>query len=119
MTKFYLLCFVIFVIAFPKLFLILSAIMTYIMYNLLFWGTMDTTKWRSIAIRIQTHTLLKGLADDKFRTVDQQIAKLVDDHLSYRSKKEHIKKEDLMKRLLKEGNWYSDKPVKKSKGSSG
>ena len=46
---------------------------------------MDTTKWRSIAIRIQTHTLLKGLADDKFRTVDQQIAKLVDDHLSYRS----------------------------------
>ncbi len=36
MTKFYLLCFVIFVIAFPKLFLILSAIMTYIMYNLLF-----------------------------------------------------------------------------------
>ena len=104
----------------PKLVAILIALfLSGVYYLILQRGTMDTTKWRSIAIRIQTHTLLKGLADDKFRTVDQQIAKLVDDHLSYRSKKEHIKKEDLMKRLLKEGNWYSDKPVKKSRGSSG
>ncbi len=65
---------------------------------------MDTTKWRSIAIRINTFKLLKGLANDKFRTPDQQIAKLVDDSISYRAKKEHVKKEDLLKNILKKSD---------------
>jgi hypothetical protein len=65
---------------------------------------MDTTKWRSIAIRINTFKLLKGLANDKFRTPDQQIAKLVDDSISYRAKKEHVKKDDLLKNILKKSD---------------
>jgi hypothetical protein len=65
---------------------------------------MDTTKWRSIAIRVNTFRLLKGLANDKFRTPDQQIAKLVDDSISYRAKKEHIKKDDLIDKILQKSD---------------
>jgi len=65
---------------------------------------MDTTKWRSIAIRVNTFRLLKGLANDKFRTPDQQIAKLVDDSISYRAKKEHVKKEDLIDKILQKSD---------------
>ena len=62
---------------------------------------MDTTKWRSIAIRVETHKLLRALAEDSYRTPEQQIAKLLDNHIAYKAQKERIKKDDLLADLLK------------------
>ena len=86
----------------PKLVAILIALfLSGVYYLILQRGTMDTTKWRSIAIRVETHKLLRALAEDSFRTPEQQIAKLLDNHIAYKAQKERIKKDDLLADLLK------------------
>ena len=86
----------------PKLVAILIALfLSGVYYLILQRGTMDTTKWRSIAIRVETHKLLRALAEDSFRTPEQQIAKLLDNHIAYKAQKERIKKYDLLADLLK------------------
>jgi hypothetical protein len=62
---------------------------------------MDTTKWRTVAIRIDSYKLLKGLCDKTHRNPANMISKLIDSHLTYLSKKEQIKLEDLKDQLSK------------------
>ena len=61
---------------------------------------MDTTKWRTVAIRVEDFQLLKGLCEKKYRNPAAMIGKLVNDYITYLSKKEQIKIEKLKKQLM-------------------
>jgi hypothetical protein len=61
---------------------------------------MDTTKWRTVAIRIEDFKLLKGLCEKKYRNPAAMIGKLVNDYIVFLSKKEQIKLEKLKKNLM-------------------
>ena len=62
---------------------------------------MDTTKWRTVAIRIESFKLLKGLCDITHRNPSNMIAKIIEAYLINMSKKEQTKLGDLKEQLLK------------------
>ena len=51
---------------------------------------MDTTKWRTVAIRIEDFHLLKGLCEKTYRNPAAMIGKLVNEYIILQSKKEQI-----------------------------
>tara|TARA_Y100000114_G_scaffold82640_1_gene76302 strand:+ start:188 stop:508 length:321 start_codon:yes stop_codon:yes gene_type:complete len=61
---------------------------------------MDTTKWRTVAIRIESFKLLKGLCDITHRNPSNMIAKIIEAYLINMSKKEQTKLGDLKEQLL-------------------
>ena len=61
---------------------------------------MDTTKWRTVAIRIESFKLLKGLCDTTHRNPSNMIAKIIEAYLINMSKKEQTKLSDLKKNLI-------------------
>tara|TARA_R100001015_G_C4614268_1_gene170085 strand:+ start:327 stop:524 length:198 start_codon:yes stop_codon:yes gene_type:complete len=61
---------------------------------------MDTTKWRTVAIRVNDYKILKGLCEKKYRNPASMIGKLVNDYIIYLSKKEQIKLDKLKKQLM-------------------
>jgi|TARA_E500000318_G_scaffold4048_1_gene4305 hypothetical protein len=50
-------------------------------------GTMDISKWKSVAVKKETHTLLQGLCNEKERNPARMISKLVKDYMEYQAKK--------------------------------
>jgi hypothetical protein len=65
---------------------------------------MDTTKWRTVAIRIDSYKLLKGMCEKTNRNPSNMINELLDLSLTQMSKKEQRKKQDIIKDLLKSQN---------------
>ena len=61
---------------------------------------MDTTKWRTVAIRIESFKLLKGLCDITHRNPSNMIAKIIEAYLINMSKKEQTKLGTLKEQLL-------------------
>ena len=60
---------------------------------------MDTTKWKSIAVRIEDYKLLRGLCKSKFRAPAGMISKLVHEYIEYQAKKNKVKVENYKKRI--------------------
>ena len=65
---------------------------------------MDTSKWKSIAVRLGDYKLLKGICKNKFRAPGAMISKLIDNHISYEAKKLKITPEAYKKKLLNGGS---------------
>ena len=65
---------------------------------------MDTTKQRTVAIRIDSYKLLKGMCEKTNRNPSNMINELLDLSLTQMSKKEQRKKQDIIKDLLKSQN---------------
>ena len=65
---------------------------------------MDTSKWRTVAIRIDSYKLLKGMCEKTNRNPSNMINELLDLSLTQMSKKEQRKKQDIIKDLLKSQN---------------
>ena len=61
----------------------------------------DTTKWRTVAIRIDSYKLLKGMCEKTNRNPSNMINELLDFTLTHMSKKEQRKKQDIINELLK------------------
>ena len=62
---------------------------------------MDTTKWKSIAVRLGDYKLLKGMCEKTNRNPSNMINELLDFTLTHMSKKEQRKKQDIINELLK------------------
>lgn len=61
---------------------------------------MDITKWKSVAVAKETHTLLKGLCNEKERNPARMISKLVKDYIEYQAKKKGVSMEKYKSNLL-------------------
>lgn len=70
---------------------------------------MDTTKWKTVAIRVEDFHLIKGLCEKTYRNPAAMIGKLVNEYIILQSKKERIKLEKLKSHLI-----YSSKNRKVS-----
>jgi hypothetical protein len=64
---------------------------------------MDTNKWKSIAVRIEDYTLLKGICKEKFRAPGAMISKLIDNHINYEAKKNKVTPEVMKKKFMNGG----------------
>jgi hypothetical protein len=61
---------------------------------------MDTTKWTSVAIRKEKHSILKAICGKKYRAPAAMIEKFIDDYCDYQAKKQKLSKEEYVKGLL-------------------
>jgi hypothetical protein len=61
---------------------------------------MDVNKWKSVAVRKETHTLLTALCTETERNPARMISKLVNDYVMYQAEKKKMSKEAYMKKLL-------------------
>lgn len=61
---------------------------------------MDVNKWKSVAVRKETHTLLTALCNETERNPARMISKLVNDYVTYQAEKKKMSKETYMKKLL-------------------
>ena len=61
---------------------------------------MDTSKWKSVAVKINDYKLLKALCHKRFRSPNSMITKLVNDYCEYKAKKLGISVNEYKKRLL-------------------
>jgi len=64
---------------------------------------MDINKWKSVAVKKETHTLLTALCTIKERNPARMISKLVNDYVGYQAKKHKKSIEAYKKELLKKG----------------
>lgn len=64
---------------------------------------MDITKWKSVAVDIETFTIVKALGKHGFRGPGAMIAKLVDSELKKVAKKQGISPDAFRAKLLAEG----------------
>jgi hypothetical protein len=64
---------------------------------------MDINKWKSVAVKKETHTLLTALCTIKERNPARMISKLVNDYVGYQAKKNKKSIEVYKKELLKKG----------------
>jgi len=68
---------------------------------------MDITRWKSVAVKKETHTLLQGLCNEKERNPARMISKLVKDYMEYQAKKKGISVDKyesiLLQKLKKNG----------------
>lgn len=69
---------------------------------------MDINKWKSVAVKKETHTLLTALCDETERNPARMITKLVKDYVAFEAKK-HKKSTDkyiaeLIARVSKNGS---------------
>ena len=60
---------------------------------------MDISKWKSMAISKEDHTLLKAEGKKKFRGPAAMFAKIFHDYLEYQAKKAGKKKENYIRQL--------------------
>ena len=51
---------------------------------------MDISKWKSMAIRKEDHTLLKGLCADKYRAPAAMFQKILHDYIGFQAKKKGV-----------------------------
>lgn len=61
---------------------------------------MDITKWKSVAVAKDTHTLLTALCNEKERNPARMISKLVKDYTEYQAKKKGMTVEKYTTLLL-------------------
>jgi hypothetical protein len=61
---------------------------------------MDVNKWKSVAVRKETHTLLTALCNETERNPARMISKLVNDYVTYQAEKKKMSKEAYTKKLL-------------------
>ena len=62
---------------------------------------MDINRWKSVAVKKETHTLLTALCGEKERNPARMISKLVKDYAEYQAKKKGISVEKYIATLLK------------------
>ena len=61
---------------------------------------MDTTRWKSVAVKVEDHAVLKALCEKKFRAPAAMISKLVYDYLEAQAKRENTTVGKYKKKLL-------------------
>ena len=59
---------------------------------------MDTTRWKSVAVKVEDHAVLKALCEKKFRAPAAMISKLVYDYLETQAKRENTTVDKYKKR---------------------
>jgi hypothetical protein len=62
---------------------------------------MDIGKWKSVAVKKDTHTLLTALCNEKERNPARMISKLVKDYAEFQAKKKGMPAEKYIATLLK------------------
>ena len=62
---------------------------------------MDIDKWKSVAVKKDTHTLLTALCNEKERNPARMISKLVKDYAEFQAKKKGMPAEKYIGTLLK------------------
>jgi hypothetical protein len=62
---------------------------------------MDINKWKSVAVKKDTHTLLTALCDEKERNPARMISKLVKDYAVFQAKKKNMPVDKYIATLLK------------------
>ena len=62
---------------------------------------MDIGKWKSVAVKKDTHTLLTALCNEKERNPARMISKLVKDYAEFQAKKKNISVDKYISTLLK------------------
>jgi hypothetical protein len=62
---------------------------------------MDIDKWKSVAVKKDTHTLLTALCNEKERNPARMISKLVKDYAEFQAKKKGMPSEKYIATLLK------------------
>ena len=61
---------------------------------------MDTTRWKSVAVRAEDYFLLKGLCEEKFRAPGSMISKLVHEYVEFQAKKNKLDVNQYKKKLM-------------------
>jgi hypothetical protein len=61
---------------------------------------MDTTRWKSVAVRAEDYFLLKGLCKEKFRAPGTMISKLVHEYVEFQAKKNKLDIDQYKKKLM-------------------
>ena len=61
---------------------------------------MDTTRWKSVAVRAEDYFLLKGLCEEKFRAPGSMISKLVHEYVEFQAKKNKLDVSKYKKKLM-------------------
>ena len=61
---------------------------------------MDTTRWKSVAVRAEDYFLLKGLCEEKFRAPGSMISKLVNEYVEFQAKKNKLDVSKYKKKLM-------------------
>lgn len=62
---------------------------------------MDINKWKSVAVKKETHTLLTALCNEKERNPARMISKLVKEYAEFQAKKKGISSDKYISQLLK------------------
>jgi hypothetical protein len=65
---------------------------------------MDISKWKSMAIRKEDHTLLKGLCADKYRAPAAMFQKILHDYIGFQAKKKGVSVDKYKTDLSRKGN---------------
>jgi len=68
---------------------------------------MDITKWKSMAIKKENHTLLKGLCADKYRAPAAMFEKILLDYIDFQAKKRKMNVNKFKEKLMEKGNGKS------------
>ena len=61
---------------------------------------MDTTRWKSVAVRAEDYFLLKGWGEEKFRAPGSMISKLVHEYVEFQAKKNKLDVNQYKKKLM-------------------
>ena len=61
---------------------------------------MDINKWKSVAVKKETHTLLTALCTIKERNPARMISKLVNDYVEFQAKKQNKSVEKYRKKFI-------------------
>ena len=65
---------------------------------------MDINKWKSVAVKKETHTMLTALCTIKERNPARMISKLVNDYIEIQAKKAKKTVDSFKKELLQKSN---------------
>jgi len=65
---------------------------------------MDINKWKSVAVKKETHTMLTALCTMKERNPARMISKLVNDYVGVQAKKARKTVDSFKKELLQKSN---------------
>ena len=65
---------------------------------------MDINKWKSVAVKKETHTMLTALCTIKERNPARMISKLVNDYVEFQAKKARKNVDSFKKELLQKSN---------------
>ena len=68
---------------------------------------MDITKWKSMAIKKENHTLLKGLCADKYRAPAAMFENILLDYIDFQAKKRKMNVNKFKEKLMEKGNGKS------------